>query len=62
MRGRGGFQSATVNYRYYIIRRAAVLPGGHRQYAGSYIYSSGSRGPHGGLERRKLKGGASRRI
>jgi hypothetical protein len=58
------------------MRRAAVLPGGQRQCAGGYCTVateacpdteatrrySGNRGPYSGLERRELKGGASRRI
>ena len=37
-------RTAKVKYWYYMIRRAAVLPGGHRQHAGGYSSYRGMSG------------------
>jgi hypothetical protein len=43
-------QYPKVNYWYYIIRRAAVLPGGQRQYAGGYSSHRGMSGYGGNTQ------------
>jgi hypothetical protein len=52
--GPGVLKCSKVNYWYYIIRRAAVLPGGQRQCAGGYSSHRGMSGYYTEATRRYI--------